>query len=120
LDSRSSVYSNPAGFSDGEVDGLIAEMGTVEIQERPGLLRRLGRLAMNRRPYVMIYQKPLKLVVDRRMANISPHPMWPEVWPVDMVNLDPFKPKPPEPSPPPASAGPLVEGFDHPVAEPFE
>jgi ABC-type transport system substrate-binding protein len=119
LDSRSSFNSNPAGFSDYETDDLIAELSTPDRQERSRVLRRLAIMAQEKHPYVMLYQKEVKIVIDRRLSGISPHPMWPEVWPIDLVSLDPFKAKPP-PVEIVTPKGPLIEGFDHPVAEPYE
>ena len=119
LDSRGSIRANPAGFSDPDADRLIGEMGTSDRAERERVVRRLAILALDKRPYVMLYQKPLGLYLDKRLGRLSPHPMWPEAWPVDMTSLDPFKPAAKE-DPPPAPAGPLIPGFDHPVAEPWE
>ncbi|MDR1657376.1 MAG: ABC transporter substrate-binding protein [Deltaproteobacteria bacterium] len=119
LDSRSSIDGNPAGFTDSAADSLIAEMSTVDRAERDRVLKRLTNLALDQRPYKMIYQKPLNIVVDQRLAGLKPHPMWPEVWPVESVNLDPFKPKVQVLVPEPPQ-GPLIKSFDHPVAEPYE
>ena len=119
LDSRSSVASNPARFNDSEADGLIAELGAPDRQERDRVVGRLARLALDRRPYVMLYQKPLAILADKRLSSVTPHPMWPEAWPIESTNLDPFKPAAPA-SAPVEPAGPLIPGFDHPVAEPWE
>jgi hypothetical protein len=119
LDSRASIRSNPAGFKDPEADRLIGEMGGPDRAERERVARSLALMALDRRPYVMLYQRPLALLNDRRLSGLAPHPMWPEAWPVDSTNLDPFKPEAPQ-APPDPTTGPLIPGFDHPVAEPWE
>jgi peptide/nickel transport system substrate-binding protein len=119
LDSRSSVQGNPARYDDPEADSLIGEMGASDRQEKARVIRRLSHLALDKRPYVMIYQKPLALFADKRLSKLAPHPMWPEVWPVEATNLDPFRPAAPAPAPA-EPQGPLIPGFDNPVAEPWE
>ncbi|MDR2455561.1 MAG: ABC transporter substrate-binding protein [Deltaproteobacteria bacterium] len=119
LDSKSSVVSNPARYDDSEADSLISEMGASDRQEKARVVRRLSHLALDKRPYVMIYQKPLALLVDKRLSKLAPHPMWPEVWPVEATSLDPFRPAAPA-SLPAEPQGPLIPGFDNPVAEPWE
>jgi ABC-type transport system substrate-binding protein len=120
LDSRSSIRSNPAGFNDSETDRLIAEMETTDRTERGRVVRRLAIVALSKRPYVMLYQRPAAILADPRLASLAPHPMWPEVWPVEASNLDPFRSGSPAPAEPIGPAGPLIPGFDHPVAEPWE
>ncbi|MDR1545853.1 MAG: ABC transporter substrate-binding protein [Deltaproteobacteria bacterium] len=117
LDSRASIVGNPAGFSSGEADRLIAEFPSPDQQaERVRILRQLERLALEQTPYVMLRLRPAAFVVDRRLENLRPHPMWPDVWPLDSVNLDPFKAAPPPALPEPEK----VMDFDEPVAEPWE
>ncbi|MDR0355379.1 MAG: ABC transporter substrate-binding protein [Deltaproteobacteria bacterium] len=120
LDSRASVASNPARFSSPQADGLIAELDAVDRRAREMSLRRLALLAMDQKPYVMLYQKMTPVLADVRLQGLRPHPMWPYVWPVDETNLDPFRGfSRPAPPPPPASE-PLFKDFDDPVAEPYE
>jgi ABC-type transport system substrate-binding protein len=119
LDSRSSVRGNPARFSSAEADGLIGELNTTVRRDREVALTRLATLAAQDKPYVMLYQRMVPLAVDPRLQGLRPHPMWPEVWPIDETNLDPFKPAPRVPEPA-APAGPLIKDFDDPVAEPYE
>jgi peptide/nickel transport system substrate-binding protein len=119
LDSRSSVASNPGRYDDPDADRLVEEMGASDRQERARVMRRLALLALDKRPYVMLYQKPLALFADKRLSGVAPHPMWPEAWPIESTNLDPFKKTAP-PQAPSEPAGPLIPGFDHPVAEPWE
>ena len=119
LDSRGTIAVNPARYDDPDADRLIEELGASDRQERARTVRRLAILALDKRPYVMLYQKPLALLVDKRLSGLFPHPMWPEVWPVDSTNLDPFK-SPAPPQAPSEPAGPLIPGFDNPVAEPCE
>jgi ABC-type transport system substrate-binding protein len=119
LDSRSSVAGNPARYSEGQADGLIANLETVNKQERDMTLRRLAILATEQRPYVMLYQRLIPIAVDQRLASLRPHPMWPEAWPIDETSLDPFKGVKP-PDPPPVPQQPLFQDFDDPVAEPYE
>ncbi|MDR2366636.1 MAG: ABC transporter substrate-binding protein [Deltaproteobacteria bacterium] len=119
LDSRSSVAGNPARYSSPEADAIIAELNVAPPAERPVTLRRLATLATQDRPYVMLYQRLIPMAVDPRLQNLRPHPMWPEVWPIEATNLDPFKNAPKAP-PPTVEIGPLIKGFDDPVAEPYE
>jgi ABC-type transport system substrate-binding protein len=119
LDSRSSVMGNPARFESQEADTYIGELNTVSLQDREVTLRRLAMLATQEKPYAMLYQKIVPMVVDKRLESLRPHPMWPEVWPIEGSNLDPFKAQPPSSSPP-VVVGPLIKGFDDPVAEPYE
>jgi ABC-type transport system substrate-binding protein len=119
LDSRSSVFSNPARFSSQDADGFIADLNTINKQDRDVTLRRLAMLATEEKPYVMLYQKLIPIVVDPRLENLRPHPMWPEVWPIEESNLDPFKNEA-KSLPPPVATVPLIKDFDDPVAEPYE
>jgi hypothetical protein len=119
LDSRSSVAGNPARFSNSEADEYISELSVTRGLERDTALRRLAMLAMLEKPYVMLYQKLIPLTVDFRLAGLRPHPMWPEVWPIEETNLNPFKNEPKNRDIP-VIVGPLIKGFDDPVAEPYE
>ncbi|MDR2387880.1 MAG: ABC transporter substrate-binding protein [Deltaproteobacteria bacterium] len=117
LDSRSSVSGNPARFENQEANDYIVEMEVISSADRAISLRRLAMLATQEKPYVMLYQKLIPMVVDQRLAALRPHPMWVEVWPIEETNLDPFKASPTvevQVKPPP------VRDFDHPVAEPYE
>jgi peptide/nickel transport system substrate-binding protein len=120
LDSRSSVAGNPARYANPEADIYIKELETVNIQDRSVTLRRLAILATQDKPYVMLYQRLIPMVVDPRLEKLRPHPMWPEVWPVEDTNLDPFKNEPKSPPPVEVETGPLIKDFDDPVAEPYE
>jgi peptide/nickel transport system substrate-binding protein len=119
LDSRSSVYGNPANFNSPEADTLIRQLDSVITRDREVTLRRLAMLVTEKKPYVMLYQRQVPLVVDARLEKLSPHPMWPEVWPIEATNLDPFKNEPKSP-PPQVETTPLFKDFDDPVAEPYE
>jgi hypothetical protein len=117
LDSRSSVMGNPARFENQDANDYITEMNLASPADRALTLRRLAMLATQEKPYVMLYQKLVPMVVDQRLAALRPHPMWVEVWPIEDTNLDPFKGGPKveiQAAPPP------VRDFDHPVAEPWE
>jgi hypothetical protein len=117
LDSRSSVMGNPARYENQDANDYINEMNVVSAADRAITLRRLAMLATEDKPYVMLYQKLVPMVVDRRLLDLRPHPMWVEVWPIEETNLDPFKQTPQvEVQVAPAP----VREFDHPVAEPYE
>jgi peptide/nickel transport system substrate-binding protein len=119
LDSRATIKSNPARFNDSQVDQLIEGLSTQNNMTRESLLRRLNVYALEKRPYVMLYQKTFDMLIDKRLSNIRPHPMWPQVWPIEQINLDPFKAQP-KVKAPEAPSVPLIQSFDHPVAEPYE
>jgi ABC-type transport system substrate-binding protein len=119
LDSRVSVDGNPARFESEQADGLLAELEAAPDHEKNTVLRRLAILAAEQRPYVMLYQRVIAAAVDRRLETLAPHPMWPEVWPVDDTSLDPFRGGRPQPRPQ-AQETPLFQDFDDPVAEPYE
>jgi peptide/nickel transport system substrate-binding protein len=119
LDSRSSVAGNPARFESQDADQFIRELSTAVGLDRDTILRRLAMLATQEKPYVMLYQKTIPLLVDPRLANLRPHPMWPEVWPIEATNLDPFRNEPGTKEIP-VVVGPLFQNFDDPVAEPYE
>ncbi|MDR0621415.1 MAG: ABC transporter substrate-binding protein [Deltaproteobacteria bacterium] len=120
LDSRSSVAGNPARFENQDADAYINELNLATPADRDMTLRRLAMLATQEKPYVMLYQRLIPLAVDPRLETLLPHPMWPEVWPVEATNLDPFRNSPAAPAGPPVEVGPLIKGFDDPVAEPYE
>lgn len=100
LDATSSAESNPAFFNHGRANQLIAEIaaavgrpedGPNDIRrverERAGLLADLAEIAVIESPYVFLYQLWQPMVIDERLTNLRPHPMWPEVWPLDQTNL---------------------------------
>jgi ABC-type transport system substrate-binding protein len=120
VDSRSSISGNPGMFSDAQADNIIAELNTSDRRQRSNALRRLAALAMNQKPIVLLYQKSVAMLVDERLKDLRPHPMWPEVWPVELTNLDPFKPKAPGPPVVLVPQTPLFKEFDDQVAEPYE
>jgi hypothetical protein len=120
LDSRASVAGNPARFENRDADSYIQELNVVPPADRALILRRLAMLATQEKPYVMLYQKLIPMAVDPRLEKLRPHPMWPEAWPIEETNLDPFRNSTAAPTGPPVEVGPLIKGFDDPVAEPYE
>jgi peptide/nickel transport system substrate-binding protein len=123
LDSRARPDSNPARYkskpADSQIDGFDASLTRPERENR---VKALAALAAKERPYVILYQMQKLFLVDRRLSDVSPHPMWPLYWPIEKVNLSPFRQSIPEgPKPPPVSPGPEpVRDFDEPVAEFYE
>jgi hypothetical protein len=120
LDSRSSIQGNPASFSHGDAEQLISELNSAVLNDRHSALRRLSALALEQKPYVMLYQKTLKFLIDKRLKGLLPHPMWPEVWPIQATNLSPFRGQPQSQAPPDEPQQPLFKDFADPVAEPYE
>ena len=103
LDATSSVDGNPAFFQNARANQLIADIvgtvgnasdGPAEIKllenERAGKLADLAAIAATEAPYVWLYQVDRPLLVDVRLKDRIPHPQWPEVWPIDSINLKPF------------------------------
>ncbi|MDR1045428.1 MAG: ABC transporter substrate-binding protein [Candidatus Adiutrix sp.] len=103
LDSTSSADGNPAFFQAPGADQLIGEIvntvgrsgdGPRDIirleSERAAKLAQLAEIARAEVPYVFLYQVERPLVVDVRLMGLNPHPVWPEVWPIDQTNLRPF------------------------------
>ena len=102
LDAGSPAESNPAFFNNSQVNQLIAEIadtvgkpndGPNDIRrveaERARSLASLAEIAMMESPYVFLYQTSRSMVVDERLANLRPHPVWPEIWPLDQSNITP-------------------------------
>jgi ABC-type oligopeptide transport system substrate-binding subunit len=124
LDSRAAVPSNPARYKDPAADGRIdAFDAALPRPEREGRVKALAAYASQARPYVLLYQLDQTVLSDRRLSNITPHPMWPLYWPFERVNLNPFRagvrePDPPTPPAPPAPEP--VRDFNETVFEPFE
>ena len=103
LDSTSTVDGNPAHFSNARVDGLIDEIvnsigqagdGPADLarikKEQALKISDLAEIASVEVPYVFLYSLEKRLMIDVRLAGIVPHPQWPEVWPLDQVDLKPF------------------------------
>jgi peptide/nickel transport system substrate-binding protein len=123
LDSKASVNSNPARYKNAVADGQIADFDASQPKpERDNRVKALASLAGRERPYVLLYQMQLAYLADRRLADVSPHPMWPLYWPIERVNLSPFRQGIPQgPKPPPEPPKPeAVRDFDEPVAEFYE
>ncbi|MDR2200354.1 MAG: ABC transporter substrate-binding protein [Deltaproteobacteria bacterium] len=123
LDSRAGTLANPSRYknpqADRQIDGFDASSTRPERENR---VKTLAALAGRERPYVLLYQEELLFLADRTLSDVSPHPMFPLSWPLDKVNLNPFRKSVPEgPKPPPAEPGPEpVRDFDEPVAEFYE
>jgi peptide/nickel transport system substrate-binding protein len=117
LESTAAGRGNPAYFSDREADETIRGFrASLPRDQRERKVGELDALAEKAAPYVFLYQKPKRFLADQRLANQKTHPMWPEVWPIQSVNLNPFKgPQPKAPAPPTP-----VREFDELVAEPWE
>lgn len=103
LDSTSSPEGNPAFFRNRRADQLIGEIaatigqpddGPREVERletvRAAKLAALVALARDEAPYVFLEPIERPLVIDVRLAKTMPHPAWPEVWPLDQVDLKPF------------------------------
>lgn len=103
LDSTSTVDGNPAFFQHPRADRLIGDIvntvgkggdGPGELRQleadRAAKVAELAELVRTEAPYAFLYQLERKALVDVRLANLSPHPIWPEVWPIDQVSLKPF------------------------------
>ena len=109
LDPTSSSEGNPALFDHAGAARLLADSALagaaprgqataeqLEVQRAQRLME-LARLADDEAPYVFLYQLEQDLVVDERLerprggqeGSVVPHPMWPEVWPLDQTNLSP-------------------------------
>ena len=121
VDSASSPLNNPAFFKNAQADRLIqdlanqgsnpkqsvAEIGLSSTQ-RVAKLAELAVLGEVEAPYAFLYQVHQPLMVDVRLGNMMPHPMWPDVWPLDRLDLKPFSfqsganptGRPPAPVPP--------------------
>ncbi len=106
LDPLSPPASNPAFFQHPRAEKIIAEIGQTVGQpndgpndirrverERARLVAELAELAETEAPYVFLYQLEVPLIVDERLADLMPHPMWPEVWPLDQSNLSAYGPR---------------------------
>jgi ABC-type transport system substrate-binding protein len=113
LSSLSSPEGNPAFFENQEADRLLEELAqavTVTPEDSRSLAQRrladhrakiladLTRLAASEAPYVFLYQLERLLALDERLdqpiraqeATLTPHPFWPEVWPLGLTNLRPL------------------------------
>ncbi|MDR2406157.1 MAG: ABC transporter substrate-binding protein [Deltaproteobacteria bacterium] len=123
LDSRARADSNPARYknkvADSQIDSFDASLTRPERENR---VKSLTSLASRERPYVLLYQEEDLFLVDRRLSDVTPHPMWPLYWPFEKVNLNPFRQSVPDgPKPPPVEATPEpVRDFDESVAEYYE
>ena len=137
LSSQSSPEGNPAFFHSGRADQMI--LGIMDTVGQPGdgphdyylrgialerarKLADLAALAETEAPYVFLYQLERPLVVDLRLYPKDahaplPHPMWPEVWPLDATRIRPFSfrsganptgRKPDEVQAPPPAGAPAV------------
>ena len=135
LDPAASVDGNPAFFRNNRAAQLIREINAMVGQpgdgpqelaaldrDRARKLADLASIAQTEAPYVFLYQMESPLVVDERLINQRPHPMWPEIWPIDSADLKPFSvrsganptgkrpaPAPPPDQPPPPAAPALAE-----------
>jgi ABC-type transport system substrate-binding protein len=113
LSSLSSPEGNPAFFENQEADRLLEELAqavTVTPEDSRSLAQRrladhraqiladLTRLAASEAPYVFLYQLERLLALDERLDQpiraqgeaLTPHPFWPEVWPLGLTNLRPL------------------------------
>jgi hypothetical protein len=124
LDSRAGAGSNPARYRDPSADARIDSFdASLPRPEREGRVESLAQLAAQARYYVLLYQLDQSVLADRRLNNVAPHPMWPMYWPIERIDLNPFRagarqPDPPGPPPPPPPEP--VREFDETVFEPFE
>lgn len=103
LDSTSTVDGNPAHFSNARADQLIDEIvnsigqandGPADLarikKEQASKIADLAEIAEVEMPYIFLYGLERPLMIDVRLAGSIPHPQWPEVWPLDQVDLKPF------------------------------
>jgi peptide/nickel transport system substrate-binding protein len=124
LDSRAGVFSNPARYSDPSSDNRIDSFdASLSRPEREGRVKSLASYASQQRPYVLLYQRDETVVADRRLSNVTPHPMWPLYWPFERIDLNPFRAgvRPPDPPAPPVPPAPEpVRDFDETVFEPVD
>ncbi len=103
LDSQSSASGNPAFFRSQPVDQLITNIvntvgqagdGPNDVfrveRERADKLTQLLDVLEAEAPYLFLYQLHETQLIDARLSDMGPHPMWPEVWPVDQIGLKPF------------------------------
>ncbi|MDR1165207.1 MAG: ABC transporter substrate-binding protein [Deltaproteobacteria bacterium] len=124
LDSRARTESNPAHFKDPVVDSQIdAFDAALPRPEREARVKAVATLAGRARPYVLLYQENALFVADKRLGDLTPHPMWPLYWPFDKINLNPFRRGARDASPPadpaPSAPEPTLD-FAETVAEFFE
>ncbi|MDR2353653.1 MAG: ABC transporter substrate-binding protein [Deltaproteobacteria bacterium] len=127
LDSRAKTLSNPAHFKDPVVDSQIDNFdASLTRPEREGRIKGVATLAARERPYVLLYQDTQTFVADKRLASVVPHPMWPLFWPLDKINLNPFRAGV-EPFQAPPGSPPVnpqlpepTRDFDETVFEPYE
>jgi peptide/nickel transport system substrate-binding protein len=125
LDSRAGIMSNPARFKDPKADAQIDRFDSSLIRpEREAKIKSLALLASDLNPYVLLYQKEKTLLVERRLDDIKPHPMWPTSFPFREVNLNPYRAGLPPAAgvapPAPPAAEPVREDFDETVFEFYE
>jgi peptide/nickel transport system substrate-binding protein len=96
LDSRAGVESNPARFNDPSADSRIDNFdASLSRPERETRLKSLATLASNLNPYVILYQFEVPFLLDDRIENFRPHPMWPAAFPFDEITVNPFGAAPP-------------------------
>lgn len=135
LDPASSVDGNPAFFNNSQAARLINEINTMVGQpgdgphelaavdrDRAAKVAELAEIALTEAPYVFLYQLEFPMVVDERLINQRPHPMWPEIWPIDHADLKPFSVRsganPTGKRPAPAQAPPADVPDPSPAEEP--
>ncbi|MDR2140314.1 MAG: ABC transporter substrate-binding protein [Deltaproteobacteria bacterium] len=118
LESSAAGRGNPAFFANHQADELIQGFRSAPARaQREQKVGELAALAERESPYAFLYQKSLRFLVDKRLAELKPHPMWPETWPIGQVNLHPFR----ETHPPKVERpAPEVREFNELVAEPWE
>ncbi|MDR1085303.1 MAG: ABC transporter substrate-binding protein [Deltaproteobacteria bacterium] len=117
LDSKSAGRGNPAYFAREAADSLLGEIrASLPRAQREQKLGELEVLAERERPYVFLSQLGVRFLVDRRLAGLKTHPMWPTVWPISLANLNPFRDTRTKKTPEPVR----VREFNEQVAEPWE
>lgn len=103
LESGSPPQYNPAFFQNARADQLIKEIADTVgkagdgpndlrrvVSERASKLAALAEIAVTEVPYLFLYQAERPLIIDARLTDLIPHPVWPEVWPLDQSKLPPY------------------------------
>lgn len=79
---------NPAHFQNQEIDRLLREITLIgDRKKRTAVNQRIQQIAMEESPYIYLYQPYLQVWLHRSVKNVDLHPMWPEVLPLELMNI---------------------------------
>jgi ABC-type transport system substrate-binding protein len=117
LEAKGAGSGNLANFRSSGAEEIIQGFrASLPKDQRERKVGDLAALAEKEAPYAFLYQAGVRFLADRRLAAQKTHPMWPEVWPILSVNLNPLKPAKPVKVEPKEE----VREFNELVAEPYE